>query len=1405
MTLDATFQHAEGNINLSLLDSGGGLLGSSSTATDNESISYLTTAADTLLVRVELFADAGSLPGNTYELTLGLSAPTCASDTFEPNDDLGSAAVVTATDYPGLSACDSDDDWFRIALLNGESVDFDVAFSTAEGNIDIELFDGTSSLLADSTGAGPTEAVSFTAPGDMDVYLRVFLVSDAGTLPGNGYTLSVAGVAPTCVPDGFEPNDALIDAAVLPAGTTGNLSVCPSDEDWFGIEVAAGDTLTVDLSFDHGEGDLNLELFDPSGSSLGSSTSTSDDEQVGLVVAASGPVLVHVVLAADTGSVPGNTYSLNLDILAPTCPEDGLEPNDSTSSPAPITAGTYPDLSACSSDDDYYALSLLAGDVVNVDVLFAHAEGDIDLELVDAGGAPVADSASQDDDESLSYTVTADGDYMVRVVLTADAGDLGTPYTLLVGTAAAVCEPDVFEPNDDAGNAAAITADVFDQLTACDGDSDWYSLLLPVGTVLDIDVAFVDAEGDIDLYFYDDAQNLIDASDGFGDGESIAQVTGYSGEYLVEVVLASDAGALPGNGYTLSVSAPPPPCLTDAAEPNDAFDESASITPDGLDNLAACPTDSDWFLILPAPGDDITIDVLFAHAEGDIDVTLYDDTVTFLTSGVSVDDDETLSWTIVDQAPLLLEVTLVQDTGLAEGNPYSIEFTGLSEVCLPDILEGNDAPEFGTVALDGDSFSALSACPTDSDWFALDLAAGDSLVVQTTFVHAEGDVDVVLYDPSQGYLTAATSSDDDETLSYITNDTGTHYIEVVLAADAGSEPGNSYAIDFDVVSTICVEDAYEPDNNLQNATVVTAGLIEDLSACSGSDWFAIDVATAETLTATASFEHAEGDIDLRLYDDGGAELLSSESADDDEQVIFNSTATGTYYVEVELFADLGGDAGNAYSLDLAVVAINCTADAFEPNDAQGSPVSLPPGATAGLVACPTDSDWFNFSASAGEVIDVLAQFDAADGDLDLELFDPSGTSVATATSSTSNEQILHTAAMSGDYVLGVSFVSEGAPPDGVDYTLNLAVSSEACLFDWAEDNDDFNGPTPLNLGTHPHLVVCETDEDWFTVEVADGQILDLSALFSHAEGDIDLTLYDSTLTFVGQASSTDDDENLTYAPPPSSGGTHFVQVTLVADTGSITGNPYTLSVAYVDQSGCPVDAYEDNEGPTSLSIVGLGTYANLSVCETDEDWYGMPVTAGDVLDIDLTFAHADGDIDVVLYDISMAVVGGSDSVTDNESVSYTAPADGALMIQVLMPADDVAGGGNTYDMAISGTASGCGNDVFEQDDSLGDAAPLPLGTTGALNACPSDDDWSLVLLDAGQTATWTASFAHAEGDIDLQVYDSAGNLLDSAVSVTDNETVSWTATSFGYYYLLTTLVSDAGGPGNGYSLGLSIN
>ncbi len=98
---------------------------------------------------------------------------------------------------------------------------------------------------------------------------------------------------PTCEEDGAEDNDDASSAHALGAGGTYDGAVCGGDEDFFEV-TGDGRALAATLSFDHGRGDLDLELWDAAGEVLASSNGISDTETVEAPTVAGEPYYLRV-------------------------------------------------------------------------------------------------------------------------------------------------------------------------------------------------------------------------------------------------------------------------------------------------------------------------------------------------------------------------------------------------------------------------------------------------------------------------------------------------------------------------------------------------------------------------------------------------------------------------------------------------------------------------------------------------------------------------------------------------------------------------------------------------------------------------------------------------------------------------------------------------------------------------------------------------------------------------------------------------------------------------------------------------------------------------------------------------------------------------------------------------------
>ncbi len=609
--------------------------------------------------------------------------------------------------------------------------------------------------------------------------------------------------------------------------------------------------------------------------------------------------------------------------------------------------------------------------------------------------------------------------------------------------APATCTDDGLEDNDDAASATMIAPPIAQAGQACPVDDDYYELTAFSGETIVVIVEFSHAEGDINLQLFDSGLSVVADSLSTTDDESISYSVPSGGTFFVHVLNVNDTGSAVGNPYDLDVSiGNAATCPDDTLEEDDdpASNPTVVSVPNSYAGLTSCDVDDDWFAIDVSAGDVLQAFASFSHAEGDVDLHLFDLSTNEVGTGDSATDDETIQYASAATTTLLLQVTLAAASGAAAGNTYGLDLSSTpSASCVDDSYEDNDTS--GAAApVSPDSYFGLGSCPTDDDYFSFSVASGEAINVTTAFSTAEGNIDLTLFDPSGAVIGTGASTTDDEQVGSSGATAGTHTVLVELTADAGSVPGNSYDLEVFVGAAPGYTDALEEDDDAANATVVALPDSYSVLVCDqDDDWFAIDLTEAFELTAGAVFDHADGDVDLHLFDLDANLVASSTTATDNESISYVAASTDTHFLQVTLVADTGPTTGNPYDLSLSAVN-TCNEDAFEDNDSELAAATISAGTTGGLVGCPEDGDFYGFAVTAGDTIDVDVLFSQAEGDINIQLIDPSGAAVTQSTSSTDNESLSHAAGSTGTYVLRVEMIQDLGPTAGSAYSIDLSIN-----------------------------------------------------------------------------------------------------------------------------------------------------------------------------------------------------------------------------------------------------------------------------------------------------------------------------------------------------------------------------
>jgi Ca2+-binding RTX toxin-like protein len=690
---------------------------------------------------------------------------------------------------------------------------------------------------------------------------------------------------------------------------------------------------------------------------------------------------------------------------------------------------------------------------------------------------------------------------------------------------------------------------------------------------------------------------------------------------------------------------------------------------------------------------------------------------------------------------------------------------------------------------------------TDIDWFSFQISG------QTTsqdYVGIDfddsGDLDIALYNAQGQIIDYSIGTGNSETISLSSLTQGAYYLQVY--GYAGSI--NDYNLRLNTPgSTIIAADRFEANNTRQTATnlkdfdwgqQVGAKSWENLTVgVSDQDWFKFDLAqkgTAGNYVAIA-FNTYQGDLDLDLYNTAGTIIKSAKGFRNTESITLDGLVAGTYYARVTGYA---GKTNANYSLFINTPG----SDRFEENDslAQAKLLTRTKTQQTWESLSVNDQDWFkiNLPSSVTGSDFISVDFDHSQGDVDLELYNTSGTKINESTGVGNTERI-SLAGLSGDYYIKVFGYSNATNPN-YSLTVSAPISSNG---DWLEANNtqatakDLNlqfsqqlqaGQQFIELGTDPEKPLSIhnfNDVDWFKFTIATaGKQGDFASIsFSHTVGDLDFYLYDSPTATTALRKSEGIANTHTIDLQGLTAKTYYLKV---SGYGGATNSDYSLSVKapFVQETGDWSEANNTVQQAKDLGTISdFYSKGNLSIHQAaDVDWFKFTLAATGGIDdrIGINFNHGQGDLDVELYNANgITLRDQSTGVSGTEEISLNMLAAGTYYLKVY----GYSGATNSdYNLFINAPANVNG-DWAEQNNTAATARDLrnvegfqTWNTLSIHNA--SDVDWfKFTMLGAADANDFVSiAFDQTLGDLELYVLDAAGNrLLDAAGKERKSETI----------------------------------
>ena len=545
------------------------------------------------------------------------------------------------------------------------------------------------------------------------------------------------------------------------------------------------------------------------------------------------------------------------------------------------------------------------------------------------------------------------------------------------------------------------------------------------------------------------------------------------------------------------------------------------------------------------------------------------------------------------------------------GTPYS-----MNAQLLVDDFAGDDTTT-GTVA-PGSPASGSLEIQGDVDWFAITLAADETVEFSYDPLQSGEPLDIVLVDATGAAQTLAGSTFGGffEYRAFDILAAGTYYLAVSSTSIIND-------IGFDIYANVFVDD-YAPDATTTGLLVIggeTSGIIESETDV---DWIAID------LTAGESFR-VDGDlIDpfqlLNLVDANG-NAVPGVISDVDAAVPFihgSVDTTGTYYISV---VNAGLEAGSySYSLNASLTVPDLAGDIT-------STGTLDVGGTSdSFFEFSYDSDWFEINVVAGQWIDfaLTGTFGV------LSIFDSVGNYVA----GNNSDVLSHTFATTDTYFLAA------------DTLLNIGNYTVSAI----ENFDDYAG----DATTTGSLVVGETasgtidfvnDVDWIAVELTAGEV----ARFTLDIGDL------TQFRLRDPSGFTTGFEYQSFDGVPT-----IDEIVDVSGTYYLVFSNFESNEDYSVSSSIVLDDFAGDTTTTGSIAEGeILTVANDYY--NDRDWIAYEATAGDTVAfsaLGLGARYISNGLSMNLLDSVGASISGTGLFVDSATLFYTFETSGTFYLDV---------------------------------------------------------------------------------------------------------------------------------------------
>ena len=631
--------------------------------------------------------------------------------------------------------------------------------------------------------------------------------------------------------------------------------------------------------------------------------------------------------------------------------------------------------------------------------------------------------------------------------------------------------------------------------------------------------------------------------------------------------------------------------------PMDAFDANASnqyqsvasvIDPGEYTNLSICSGDIDWFAVDVEADKVVTVTVSYAYSFGDLSLVVRDDTHSVMLVGNTAEDFEEISYETVlasttyimvrgqgtgvenlytlgvmvedppqpDEEEFEEELEEEEEEAEPEEDIMEIEEADLTPACLDDPYEPSSQDD--PAALPSGALQDLVLCEEDTDYYAIELEERDEIKVEfTSELYGHIRICLIPVNPVQMRCFNQESFEGSVAYTVPVGEAGEHIV-YVNHRSLWTNWRSPYSLNVQVTPYGgCTNDDYEPNNIPEEASVGVVETPLSLAFCPwDTDIFSYHLDQGEIIRADLTFQHADGNIDLRLTDTDGVELKRSDSISDNEVLVYKAESAGDYLLYAYVLSNYAASAVLYVEKGFEDI---CEEDGMEDNDSTVQAIPFEQG-TVAMTICPDDEDWLSLDLADNEHIEAYIRFDVGEEAMITHFLDSSLFAVQNPISMEGGVYFDKVVSSGGRYYL------KFAPPPITPREVAYSVEVKRCREDIYEDNDSSYRATIAPLGTTSDLYICPEDEDWFAIPISSddwgGELprLTIYVTFVHQLGDLDIYLYDGYGHVILSSTSRSNNEHILYDVENFA----YYYLRVVGANGNV-GNRYDLELWLSEQ------------------------------------------------------------------------------------------------------------------------------------------------------------------------------------------------------------------------------------------------